>query len=652
MTMPAATRAAGSRPSRAPLQLAVDDLGLASGLAVGEDLADAQDRAQAAGDGAVQLLADQRVRLAEVGAALGVAEDDPGGEAGQHRRGDLAGVGPGQLVVDVLGAHAHVLARQRVAHGGQAHVRRADDAGDPGLPRPRRDGPRELAGVGGGGVHLPVGGNHDRAFMPASCQSASVRSPGRPAPCRPPPGPDRDGRETPRSRHRMAGSVPAADALVVVEREPLHPVERPLDRRAVELEARGDLRQRRLGRLAARLGDGADGPSAARASRPSASSASIAASWRPAAATDRWRLALSALRTRLSSPRRRAGDAPRLELQERRARADAARGTRRSTPRSSRSRRRARGARATTRGGPTSARRAARTGASSGGTTNSRWARPAARLSDPRARNRPRSQAVRQCSGAVAQSRSVSGRRNAAAGRSPTLAGVAAEADDQAGDAGLPAWTRGPRPAISARRSQARDGSMAASSARSAATRSRSVSDIGPGQDVRPTRATPGRRRWPPSRSQTSMIAPARRSGSWWWAFAGSTRSSRTRRGLRPVAGGGQRSRTGSPSQPVGRAGVEPVVGEHDVGELRRRRGARGRRRGRRGRSRRSRPPGSRRCRRTRRARPRRRSPRGCPGTRSAGRMLVKRLPGPSTMISASAIARSGVVRRPHVLRA
>ena len=113
-----------------------NDLGLPAGLAVREDLADAQDGAEAAGHGAVQLLADHRVGLAEVGAALRVTEDDPGCQPGQHRHRDLAGVGPGQLVVDVLGTHAHVLARQRIAHGGQAHEGRADDAGDPGLPRP------------------------------------------------------------------------------------------------------------------------------------------------------------------------------------------------------------------------------------------------------------------------------------------------------------------------------------------------------------------------------------------------------------------------------------------------------------------------------------------------------------------------------------
>ncbi len=223
MTIPAATQGRRVASLEGALELAVHDLGLAAGLAVGEDLADAQDRAQAAGDGAVQLLADQLVGLAEVGAALGVAEDDPGGQAGQHRHGDLAGVGPGQLVVDVLGTHAHVLARQRVAHGGQAHVRRADDAGDPGLPRPRRDGPRELGGVGGGGVHLPVGGNHDRA---AHARIMPERARPFPRPTGPPPPAARPATATagrlPGTGAGWPGPVPAADALVVVEGEALH----------------------------------------------------------------------------------------------------------------------------------------------------------------------------------------------------------------------------------------------------------------------------------------------------------------------------------------------------------------------------------------------------------------------------------------------
>ena len=81
-------------------------------------------------------------------------------------------------------------------------------------------------------------------------------------------------------------------------------------------------------------------------------------------------------------------------------------------------------------------------------------------------------------------------------------------------------------------------------------------------------RAALGRRRWPPSRSQAPMIAAASRTGSWWWALSGSTTSSSTSRGPPGSRAGGQRSRTGWPSQPVGACGVEPVVREDDVGQV------------------------------------------------------------------------------------
>ena len=131
------------------------------------------------------------------------------------------------------------------------------------------------------------------------------------------------------------------------------------------------------------------------ASRPSASRMAIASSWRPAALTARCRLADSALRTRLSSPRR-ARETCRASTSRS---APAAPIRRRNVPTASplfevttpRPRRRRHDA-----GRPMSASRATRAGASSGGTTNSRWVRPPARLSEPRARNRPRSQAARQ----------------------------------------------------------------------------------------------------------------------------------------------------------------------------------------------------------------------------------------------------------------
>ena len=87
---------------------------------------------------------------------------------------------------------------------------------------------------------------------------------------------------------------------------------------------------------------------------------------------------------------------PRLELEERRRRPRSGAGTSRPPRRSSRSRRRDPAGSATTPAGR--CRRAGRPapGPRPGDTTNSRWVRPPARLSEPCARKRPRSQAVRQ----------------------------------------------------------------------------------------------------------------------------------------------------------------------------------------------------------------------------------------------------------------
>ncbi len=131
------------------------------------------------------------------------------------------------------------------------------------------------------------------------------------------------------------------------------------------------------------------------ASRPSASRAAIASSCRPAALTARCRFADSAFRTRFRSPRRAretwrassSSSAPPAPMRRRNV-PTASPLFQVTTPRPRRMRQEA--------GRPMSASRPARIGASSGSTTNSRCVRPPARLSEPRARNRPRSHAVRQ----------------------------------------------------------------------------------------------------------------------------------------------------------------------------------------------------------------------------------------------------------------
>ena len=111
-------------------QLAIDDGVLLARLALLELLADAQDRAQAGVDRPPDLEPDELVGLARVTTPFGVADDHPGRQPGQHRCGDLAGVGTLQLVMDGLGPDRDVRIGlgQRVADGGEGHERRADHA--------------------------------------------------------------------------------------------------------------------------------------------------------------------------------------------------------------------------------------------------------------------------------------------------------------------------------------------------------------------------------------------------------------------------------------------------------------------------------------------------------------------------------------------
>ena len=253
-------------------------------FALGELLADAEDRAEAGLDRPGEL-AGRSARPSRRG--RGGAREWPTitqfGEPDEHRRRDVAGVGAGELVVDVLGADPDVgPLGQRVADRGEAHERRADD------PRDARDaGPaRDRRG-------------RARRRRPGSCSSSSCAAmmTGRIARIMPE-GPTRPAASARRPRS-AAGRRPRPAAAPAV-RSARAPAGRPTDgsraappaRRASPRASRGAPR-RPSGRR-----------TAARPARRSRSSSSIAAIWRPAAPTARWRFADSALRTRLSSPRR------------------------------------------------------------------------------------------------------------------------------------------------------------------------------------------------------------------------------------------------------------------------------------------------------------------------------------------------------------
>ena len=177
-------------------------------------------------------------------------------------------------------------------------------------------------------------------------------------------------------------------------------------------------------------------------------------------------------------------------------------------------------------GRPASERCSARSGASPGSTTNSRCVRPPARLSEPRARKRPRRWAIRQCSAAPCQAKVVrasrsgrsASRPSAPAGpsRLPPPSRRASRTTRRASIGSRPALAPPSKPARSAATSHALPGSMAASSARRAATRSRSPALKQPPPGLaHADRLTRAPRRAAVSRSETCRIAAARRSGSW-----------------------------------------------------------------------------------------------------------------------------------------
>ena len=366
------------------------------------------------------------------------------------------------------------------------------------------------------------------------------------------------------------------------------------------------------------------------ASRPSASSASIAASWRPAAATARWRLADSALRTRLRSPRSDRATLPRLELQQRRAAADPAAGTCRSvsalfhvtTPRPRRSRHAA--------GSPTSASRAreVRRLVGAGRRTRGGSGR-AARLSEPRARNRPRSHAQRQWSGGR---RPVERRRAAGRGGACVARPASRRAGRRAGRPPAPrARIRGAEPgdlgapvagARRGRSPRARRGAPRRGRGRRRLIRWR--------QDAVRARRARGRRRCP-RLARPRAADRGREPGG--VVVVGVLRvDDVVEDEPRPAARSGRAASGAGPArQPAGRRRARRTGcsrGRRRRGRARR--GARAPRGGRRGRS----PSVSPGCVATLQANTtsapaRRRSRRGSRGRAARGRMLVYRLPGP-----------------------
>ena len=108
------------------------------------------------------LLVDDKIRLAEVLAALGVADDDVlHAQILQHVGGDLAGVGAGLLKEHVLCAHGHPCVLEGLDGGGNIHGGDTHHHVAPlGLGQQGLQLLGELLGFAGGLVHFPVAGDN------------------------------------------------------------------------------------------------------------------------------------------------------------------------------------------------------------------------------------------------------------------------------------------------------------------------------------------------------------------------------------------------------------------------------------------------------------------------------------------------------------
>ena len=359
--------------------------------------------------------------------------------------------------MDVLGADRDVgiALRERVADRGEADERRADDPDHARDPGPRRDRPGQVARVGRGRVHLPVGGHDDVTHQRIM--------------------PERAGPEPTGSASRVARRSRRSSARWTAERW---------------ISSRSASSARLASGVSRRASATSRTTYGCFARRPSASSVAIASSWRPAALTARWRFADSALRTRLSSPRR-ARETWRASSS---SRAPAAPIRRRKVP----------------------DRLAVLRGHDAPPATQApRDRQPELGQPGGELRRRGRLDDELEVGPAAGQAERATGQEPAAQpggaavvrGRSPSRTARPAlpfpdrpsRCASRATDASRPVGA-GPRPSTSATRSQARDGSMAASSSRSAVTRSRSD---------RVTRLPAAARR--PATPAVTSGAPARR---------------------------------------------------------------------------------------------------------------------------------------------
>ena len=130
------------------------------GFALFEFFADADDGDEGMMKSGFELEVDGGVSLGEVLAALGVSDEDvSGSDGGEHDGRGLAGEGPLAFPVHVLGADEDGFAAGGVDERGErGHGRAEDDLGGGVFLDEGEEAGEEGGGLGGGFVHLPVGG--------------------------------------------------------------------------------------------------------------------------------------------------------------------------------------------------------------------------------------------------------------------------------------------------------------------------------------------------------------------------------------------------------------------------------------------------------------------------------------------------------------
>ena len=114
----------------------------------------------------MELAIYESVILSEEGTALRVADDDVVAEAGEHGRGDFAGVCALGLGVEVLGAELECRAGYLAADCREGYEGRAEEDFNAGRAvQVRGEGVGEGAGLCEGGVHFPVASDEGKSVI-------------------------------------------------------------------------------------------------------------------------------------------------------------------------------------------------------------------------------------------------------------------------------------------------------------------------------------------------------------------------------------------------------------------------------------------------------------------------------------------------------